>query len=75
LSSTTFDAQLDVANKVADESPQLYFEIQAENPHNLATLRELAAAVDEITRTVEAGDEAGFVRLMERGRAYLASRR
>ena len=75
LSSTTFDAQLDVANKVADESPQLYFEIQAENPHNLATLRELADAVEEITRLVENGDEAGFVELMEQGRAYLASRR
>lgn len=75
LSSTTFDAQLDVANKVADESPQLYFEIQAENPHNLATLRELADAVDEITRLVETGDEAGFVELMEQGRRYLASRR
>lgn len=75
LSSTTFDAQLNVANKVADESPQLYFEIQAGNPHNLATLRELAAAVEEITQLVESGDEAGFVELMERGREYLASRR
>jgi len=75
LSSTTFDAQLDVANRVADESPQLYFEIQAENPHNLATLRELADAVGEIIRLVESGDEAGFVRLMEQGRRYLASRR
>jgi len=75
LSSTTFDAQLDVANKVAGESPHLYFEIQAENPHNLATLRELAEAVDEITRLVESRDEAGFVGLMERGRDYLARRR
>ncbi len=75
LSSTTFDAQLAVANKVAEESPQLYFEIQAENPHNLATLHELADAVEEITRLVETADEAGFVRLMEKGREYLASRR
>jgi chorismate mutase/prephenate dehydrogenase len=75
LSSTTFDAQLDVANKVAAESPQLYFEIQAENPHNLATLNELADAVQEITRAVETGDEAAFVDLMEKGREYLASRR
>lgn len=75
LSSTTFDAQLDVANRVARESPQLYFEIQAENPHNLATLHELADAVEEITRLVETGDEAGFVSLMQKGREYLASRR
>ena len=75
LPSTTFDAQLDVANRVAAESPQLYFEIQAENPHNLATLNELADAVQEITRAVETGDEAAFVELMEKGREYLASRR
>ncbi|MFW2405988.1 MAG: prephenate dehydrogenase/arogenate dehydrogenase family protein [Gammaproteobacteria bacterium] len=75
LSSTTFDAQLDVANRVAGESPQLYFEIQAENPHNLATLNELAGAVQEIIRSVETGDEAAFVELMNQGREYLASRR
>ncbi|MFQ5634515.1 MAG: prephenate dehydrogenase/arogenate dehydrogenase family protein [Gammaproteobacteria bacterium] len=75
LSSTTFDAQLDVANKVAAESPQLYFEIQAGNPHGLSTLRELADAVDEVTQLVESGDEAGFVELMDQGRRYLASRR
>ncbi len=75
LSSTTFDAQLEVANKVASESPQLYFEIQAGNPHGLAPLHDLAAAVAQITRMVEDGDEAGFVKLMERGREYLARRR
>src|SRR3954465_2242627 len=31
LSSTTFDSQLDVASKVAQESPELYFEIQSLN--------------------------------------------
>lgn len=75
LSSTTFDAQLDVANRVARESPQLYFEIQAGNPHNLATLHELAEAVKTITGLVESGDEAGFVQLMQNGREYLASLR
>ena len=33
LSSTTFDAQLDVAAKVAAESPDLYFEIQSLNEY------------------------------------------
>src|SRR4029077_12014321 len=28
LSSTTFDAQFDIASNVAEESPELYFEIQ-----------------------------------------------
>ena len=75
MSSTTFDAQLAVAASVADESPQLYFEIQKLNPHGMAPLRELAIAVQRITTMVEAGDEQGFVDLMERGRNYLARHR
>lgn len=75
MSSTTFDAQLAVAASVADESPQLYFEIQKLNPHGMAPLRELAGAVQRITAMVEAGDEKAFVDLMERGRDYLARNR
>ena len=33
LSSTTFDSQLDVASKVAQESPELYYEIQSLNDY------------------------------------------
>ena len=75
LSSTTFDAQLEVAARVADESPQLYFEIQHLNPHGWAPLRELAKAVQQVSQIVESGDEAAFVELMEQGRRYLAERR
>jgi chorismate mutase/prephenate dehydrogenase len=74
LSSTTFDAQLEVAARVANESPQLYFEIQKLNPHGLTPLRELAKAVQKISDIVEAGDEGAFVELMTRGRQYLAQR-
>lgn len=75
LSSTTFDAQLEVAASVADESPQLYFEIQKLNPHGISPLTELAKAVQQISKIVEAGDEAAFVQMMERGRSYLSERR
>jgi chorismate mutase/prephenate dehydrogenase len=75
LSSTTFDEQLKVAEKVGAESPQLYFEIQRLNPHGLAPLHELAGAVQKIIDLVESGDEAAFVGLMQRGREYLARRK
>jgi chorismate mutase/prephenate dehydrogenase len=74
LSSTTFDAQLEVASKVARENPQLYFEIQSLNQHGLEPLEALAKAVGNITDAVRAGDEEAFVRLMQRGRLYLESR-
>ena len=74
LSSTTFDAQLAVASRVAQENPQLYFEIQSLNKHGLEPLEALAAALQDITASVRDGDEATFVQLMERGRQYLAAR-
>jgi chorismate mutase/prephenate dehydrogenase len=74
LSSTTFDAQLDVATRVAGENPRLYFEIQRLNPQGLDALGQLLAAMQRLTDIVESGDEAAFVRLMEQGRRYLAQR-
>ena len=74
LSSTTFDAQLNIARRVADENPHLYFEIQALNDYRSAPLNARAEALERLRSLVEGGDEAGFVRLMEKGRAYLAQR-
>ncbi len=74
LSSTTFDAQLAVAELVAQDNPHLYFEIQSLNPHGLAPLEELSKAVGRITDIVRGGDEDAFARLMERGREYLGRR-
>ncbi|MBN8280597.1 MAG: prephenate dehydrogenase/arogenate dehydrogenase family protein [Gammaproteobacteria bacterium] len=75
ISSTTFDAQLQIAGRVAEENPHLYFAIQKDNPFGVAVLDELRTAVGRIADVVRSGDEAGFVRLMEQGRSYLARRR
>jgi chorismate mutase/prephenate dehydrogenase len=74
LSSTTFDAQLDVASKVAAESPALYFEIQSLNDYGLESLEALKRAVDRVLATVSGKDAAGFARLMNQGKAYLEGR-
>lgn len=71
LSSTTFDAQLQVASGVARENPKLYFEIQALNQFGRAPLKALVEAAERVRGLVEAGDEAGFVSLMKAGRDYL----
>lgn len=75
ISSTTFDDQLRIAGRVADENPNLYFAIQAGNPHGAAVLAELRSAVGRIEEMVRSGDEQAFVGLMEKGRQYLARRR
>ncbi|MCC7330813.1 MAG: prephenate dehydrogenase/arogenate dehydrogenase family protein [Gammaproteobacteria bacterium] len=74
LSSTTFDAQLDVAARVARENPHLYFEIQHLNPQGIHAIEDLLGAVRRLADIVRAGDEAAFVALMEQGRRYLAQR-
>lgn len=75
LSSTTFDAQLLVSAAVAGENPHLYFEIQHLNEFGLRPLDALCEAATRIRQLVASGDEAAFVRVMEQGREYLATRR
>jgi len=75
LSSTTFDAQLGVAAKVAAENPDLYFEIQTLNDYGTESLAALLYAVERLRSVVRAGDLEGFRGLMNRGKAYLAERR
>src|SRR4029077_20933800 len=50
MSSTTFDSQLDVAARVAQESPDLYYEIQSLNDYGAESLEALSQAVEQIGR-------------------------
>ena len=74
LSSTTFDAQLGVAAKVAAENPDLYFEIQTLNDYGSESLAALLYAVERLRSVVRAGDLEGFRALMTRGKSYLEVR-
>ena len=74
MSSTTFDAQVDVARRVALDNPHLYFEIQTLNEFGAESLQALRSAVDRIMALVAARDEEGFVELMLSGREYVAMR-
>jgi chorismate mutase/prephenate dehydrogenase len=75
LSSTTFDAQLDVASRVARESPDLYYEIQSLNDYGAESLEALSQAVERIRTAVLSQDHAAFVALMRRGHDYLEDRK
>ena len=74
LSSTTFDAQLDVASRVAAESPSLYYEIQSLNQYGGESLAALQSAVARLSRIVATRDEGQFTAMMSHGRAYLDGR-
>lgn len=75
LASTTFDSQLDVATRVAQESPELYYEIQSLNDYGAESLEALAKAVERIRTAILSQDHDAFIALMNRGRDYLEDRR
>jgi len=75
MSSTTFDSQLDVATRVAQESPELYYEIQSLNDYGAESLEALTKAVERIRTAVLSKDHQAFAALMRRGRDYLEDRR
>ncbi len=75
MSSTTFDAQLDVAARVAEESPELYYEIQSLNDYGAESLEALYQAVERLRTAVLSRDHDTFVALMRRGRDYFEDRR
>jgi chorismate mutase/prephenate dehydrogenase len=75
MSSTTFDAQIDVATGVAEESPELYYEIQALNDYGGESLQALAGAVERLRQAVQQRDQPAFRALMEQGQAYLKGRK
>ncbi|HEX4151161.1 MAG TPA: prephenate dehydrogenase/arogenate dehydrogenase family protein [Steroidobacteraceae bacterium] len=74
LSSTTFDSQMEVASRVAAESPDLYFEIQSLNEHGAQSLMALEDAVGRLVAAVQSKDADAFTALMLRGRAYFDAR-
>ena len=75
ISSTTFDAQLEVAGRVAQDSPELYYEIQSLNDYGAESLEALSQAVERIRTAVISQNHDAFVALMRRGRDYLDDRR
>jgi chorismate mutase / prephenate dehydrogenase len=74
LSSTTYDAQADIAEKVSRESPDLYFEIQHLNDYGRESLQALRDAVERIWKAVTHNDLQDFTAMMVQGREYLAGR-
>jgi chorismate mutase / prephenate dehydrogenase len=74
LSSTTYDAQVDIATRVSCESPDLYFEIQHLNDYGRESLLALRRAVEKLWLAVSTDDAPQFTALMQQGREYLAGR-
>jgi chorismate mutase/prephenate dehydrogenase len=66
--STTFQALEALAAAVVRESPEVYYEIQAGNPHSIEALESLRLALDRIVATIKGRDSGGFRLLFDEGR-------
>jgi chorismate mutase / prephenate dehydrogenase len=66
--STTFKALERLAATVVRESPDVYYEIQAENPHSAVAVAKLRAALGRLTAVLADGDRAAFGELLTEGR-------
>ena len=70
--STTYRRLRDVAASVVEESPQVYYEIQAGNPHSIEALERLEASVAHLRSVVTHRNPDAFRTLLEEGRRRVA---
>lgn len=75
ISSSTFNAQLQVAAQVVSENPHLYFEIQQGNAMTGEVVGQFRSVLDDLARAVRVGDEISWVRSMEAAHKRIESGR
>lgn len=73
ISSSTFNAQLDVATRVVTENPHLYYEIQQGNVNTAQVSTHFRKVLDELVAAVADKDEEVFTQLMRAARQRLVS--
>ncbi|MDX1460198.1 MAG: bifunctional chorismate mutase/prephenate dehydrogenase [Xanthomonadales bacterium] len=72
ISSSTFNAQLEVASQVVSENPHLYYEIQQGNARTGSVIGRFRDMLDELYRAVREEDEGAWTRHMRRAHARIS---
>ena len=70
ISSTTFRSQATTSKRVANESPELYYDIQHLNPHSKHCLELFLQAVGDIEEFALDQDGKKFIDMMQEGKDY-----
>lgn len=73
ISSSTFNAQLNVATQVVTENPHLYYEIQQGNVNTTEVSQHFRKVLDELIKAVVENEESVFIRHMDAARQRLAN--
>ncbi len=74
ISSSTFNAQLQVAAQVVSENPHLYYEIQQGNDKTEAVVAHFKQVLDGLARSVKDEDEPYWTRAMDRAKRNIVAR-
>ena len=72
ISSSTFNAQLNVATQVVNENPHLYYEIQQGNDNTAEVSSQFRKVLNDLITAVADNDEAVFAGYMGAARQRLA---
>ena len=74
-SSSTFNAQLEVAAQVVSENPHLYYEIQQGNRMTGAVVEQFRTVFEDLARSVRVGDEITWTQAMEAANRRISAKR
>ncbi|KAA3640918.1 MAG: bifunctional chorismate mutase/prephenate dehydrogenase [Proteobacteria bacterium] len=74
LSSTTFDAQWNIAANVTHENPDLYYEIQKLNQYSPTIINALDDTINRLKQILHHNHQHAFVQLMQQAKEYLTIR-
>ncbi len=75
ISSSTFNAQLQVAAQVVSENPHLYYEIQQGNAMTGEVVEHFRKVFDSLARAVRVGDEISWTRAMQKANERISAKR
>jgi chorismate mutase/prephenate dehydrogenase len=75
ISSSTFNAQLQVAAQVVSENPHLYYEIQQGNAMTGEVVEHFQQVFEHLARAVRVGDEISWTRAMEKANQRISAKR
>jgi chorismate mutase/prephenate dehydrogenase len=73
ISSSTFNAQLNVATQVVSENPHLYYEIQQGNVNTVEVSAHFRKVLDELVNAVAEDEEDVFIRHMSAAKQRLTN--
>jgi chorismate mutase/prephenate dehydrogenase len=65
--SNTYRALLDLAANAVDQNPDVYFQIQASNPHSMEAIERLREGVEQVRRVVGSRQPDAFAALLAEG--------